>query len=177
MATIKLVHWSTTRFHPFNQHLAGEFMRTRPGGHLSMFPESSGVLPSKSYASGGIVVTVQHNLPCPRSPVMAIPVGVCIAPESVPVILRTREKMTTNTRIFLLPPLLQSQMGGSVDFPGSLFSKRFVSMRANWKSSWSSLTPGFSIAGSLIKQCLRIVKNSLHPIRRTTQIWVVICHQ
>ena len=131
MATIKLVHWSAIRFHPFNEHLAGEFMRTLPGGRLSILPESSGVLQSKSTASGGIVVTVQHNLPCPSSPIMAIPVGVCIAPESVPVILRTREKMTTNTFIFLLPPLLQSQMRGSVDFPGSLLSKRFVSLRAN----------------------------------------------
>ena len=92
---------------------------------------ASGVLPSKSPASGGIVVTVQHNLPCPSSPIMAIPLGVCIAPESVPVVLRTREKMITNARIFLLPPLLQSQMRGSVDFSGSLLSKRFVSLRAN----------------------------------------------
>ena len=66
MATIKLVHWLATRFHPFNQHLAGEFMRTLPGGRLSILPESSGVLQSKSPASGGIVVTVQNNLPCPR---------------------------------------------------------------------------------------------------------------
>ena len=116
MATIKLVHWSATKFHPFNQHLAGEFMHTLPGGRLSILPESSGVLQSKSPAGGGIVVTVQHNLPCPSSPIMAIPVGVCIAPESVPVILRTREKMTTNACIVLLPPLLQSQMRGSVDF-------------------------------------------------------------
>ena len=98
MATIKLVHWSTTRFHPFNQHLPGVFMRTLPGGRLSMLPKSSGILPCQSPASGGIVVTVQHNLPSPSSPVNAVLVGLCIAPESVPVILRTRPKMTTKGR-------------------------------------------------------------------------------
>lgn len=90
MATIKLVHWSATKFHPFNQHLAGEFMHTLPGGRLSILPESSGVLQSKSPAGGGIVVTVQHNLPCPSSPITAIPVGVCIAPESDPNNSQTR---------------------------------------------------------------------------------------
>ena len=133
MATIKLVHWSATKFHPFNQHLAGEFMHTLPGGRLSILPESSGVLQSKSPAGGGIVVTVQHNLPCPSSPIMAIPVGVCIAPESVPVILRTREKNDHKRlyRSFIsTPPVTNAWVCW---FPG-LLSKQFVSLRANWRS-------------------------------------------
>lgn len=129
MATIKLVHWLATRFHPFNQHLAGEFMRTLPGGRLSILPESSGVLQSKSPASGGIVVTVQHNLPCPRSPIMAIPVGVCIAPchsENT----RKNDHKSLYRSFTSTPPVTNAWVCW---FP-ALLSKQFVSLRANWRS-------------------------------------------
>ena len=115
-------------------------MRTLPGGRSSMLPKSSGILPCQSPTSGGIVVTVQHNLPSPSSPINAILVGVCIAPESVPVILRTRPKMTTNAGIFLSPPLPQSQMRGSLDFPDSLLSKWFVSLSEDKLKVFKELT-------------------------------------